>query len=190
MVVRWNTVIGGVELWLRLQTRSLCQISNFPPPSETWLNNPSPPPECFGWPLCFVNQKTPTLTHLVLHFPLDRAEKQRKATSFIIYADFFFFLKKMWRYHGVIMGVEGVWHKLQINTLPPWLSLEVSVQQLHILQSQFMYSFTQLNLSRKRNQMCFLPVPSFPWKQLGFIELAPKAWMVETAHSISLLNLW
>lgn len=27
--------------------------------------------------------------------------------------------------------------------------------------------------------MCFLPVPSFPWKQLGFIVLALKAWMVE-----------
>lgn len=45
------------------------------------------------------------------------------------------------------------------------------------------------SLSHKGNQMCFPPFPSFPWKQLGFIELALKAWMVETTHSISLLNL-
>lgn len=37
--------------------------------------------------------------------------------------------------------------------------------------------------------MCLLPLPSFPWKQLGCIKLALKAWMVETTPSISLLNL-
>lgn len=36
---------------------------------------------------------------------------------------------------------------------------------------------------------CVFALSSFPWKQLGFIELAPKAWMVETTLSISLLNL-
>lgn len=37
--------------------------------------------------------------------------------------------------------------------------------------------------------MCFRHLPSFPCRQLGFIWLALKAWMVETTHSISLLNL-
>lgn len=61
--------------------------------------------------------------------------------------------------------------------------------QSHILQYQFIYSFTQLDLSSKGNQMCFPRCPSPMESCKGFIALALKAWMVETTLSISLFNL-
>lgn len=74
MVVWLNTVIAGVELWRKPQTRRLCQISHFPLAQHDFKIHVFFffffPPWSVLANLCFLNQKAQTLSHLVLHFPL------------------------------------------------------------------------------------------------------------------------
>lgn len=73
MVVWLNTVIAGVELWRKPQTRRLCQISHFPLAQNDFKIHVFFfffPPRSILANLCFLNQKAQTLSHLVLRFPL------------------------------------------------------------------------------------------------------------------------
>lgn len=124
-----------------------------------------------------LNQKTQTLGRLVFNFQLKRAGKNKWEATSQQFTQIFY---RRSENTGIILSATN-----QHLAPPQWLSLEVLAQQLHILERPFIYSFTYLNLSHKRNQMCF---PSFPWKQLGFIELVLKAWMVKPTRLYQLVK--
>lgn len=96
------------------------------------------------------------------------------------------FFYKRWKHRGVILEIQDVWHEPQINILPSWLSLEVSATYPTVPVHLFIH--TVKSFTQGEPDVCF-PLASFPWKLLGFIASALKAWMVDTTHSISLSNL-
>lgn len=96
------------------------------------------------------------------------------------------FFHKRWKHHGVILEIQDVWHKPQINILPSWFSLEVSATYPTVPVHLFIH--TVKSFTQGEPDVCF-PLSSFPWKLLGFIASALKAWMVDATHSISLSNL-
>lgn len=110
------------------------------------------PLEHSGQSLCFLNQKTPTWGHLVLRFPLNKLTN----TRYIIYGDLFFRRNENTKVLFWKHKTFDISHKSASCSHDYLLRSQCNSYTSYNANS-FLHS--QLNLSHKGNQMCFLPFP-------------------------------